>query len=277
MEQTKAEPPVATTKADPSYALTVEDLCCCYGRQDSTVLDGIGLVIGEGERVGLLGPSGAGKTTLLKCINQLIRPVSGRVLVGDQEIWSADQRSEPVQQRLIGMIFQDYALSERQSALDNVLVGCLGRTATLPSLLGLYPREQREFAWHCLEKVGLADHALHRADELSGGERQRVAIARVLAQKPRIVLADEPVSSLDPPLQRRAMELLVTICQQENMTLLASMHALDLVKAFTQRALGLQKGCLIFDGGTDALTGDLIEAIYVPELRHRIAVTEFLP
>ncbi|MBN1813575.1 MAG: ATP-binding cassette domain-containing protein, partial [Anaerolineae bacterium] len=220
------------------------------------------LSVSEGERVAILGPSGAGKTTLLKCINQLVRPLSGRVMLGGRKIWAPSARPDPEHQRIIGMVFQEYALVERLSALDNVLIGCLGRVSRFLSVFGIYPRAEKDIAWHCLEKVELGDKALCRVDALSGGERQRVAIARVLAQRPRVVLADEPVSNLDPPLCHHAMELLVEICQQECRTLIVSLHALDLVREFTTRVVGLQSGRLIFDGGVSSVTRDVINTIY---------------
>lgn len=247
---------------DTGYALTVEALSCRYATNHGPVLEDIDLTISEGEKVAILGASGAGKTTLLKCINQLVRPQSGRILVGDTEIWSPSARPEPAHQCVIGMIFQEYALVESLSALDNVLIGCLGRVPRLRSIFGIYPEAEREIAWSCLEQVGLEEKGLRRVDGLSGGERQRVAIARVLAQRPRIVLADEPVSNLDPPLRHHAMELLVRICQQEERTLIASLHALDLVGDFATRIVGLRDSRVIFDGDADAATDDVIEMIY---------------
>jgi phosphonate transport system ATP-binding protein len=252
-----------SNEAFSDYSLVADDLSCQYAKGVRMALQHVTLSISEGERVALLGPSGAGKTTLLKCIDQLIRPVSGRIVIGGREVWSPSVRSEPRQQRMVGMIFQEYALVERLSALDNVLVGCLGRVAGFPSFLGIYPSVERNFAWHCLQMVELGDKASRRVDTLSGGERQRVAIARVLAQRPRIVLADEPVSNLDPPLRRHAMRLLVETCQRESMTLIVSLHTLELVREFASRTIGLRDGRVVFDSDVGSITEDVVNTIYM--------------
>lgn len=243
--------------------LEVRDLSYIYKNNRHASLYGINLQMKEGEHAALLGSSGAGKTTLMKCISLLNKPQSGQVKIDNYQIWpTLTIHNDNTSKSQIAMIFQEYALSEKLSAIDNVLIGCLGRVPRFPSYWGYYPKEEKEFAFHCLHKVNLTNEAYQMVSQLSGGQRQRVAIARALAQRPRLVLADEPVSNLDPPLRWKIMILLKKLCEEEKITLLASLHFLDLVEEFTNRVIGIKKGRIIYCENTEKLTNDDIENIY---------------
>jgi phosphonate transport system ATP-binding protein len=223
-------------------------------------LEGITLKIRQGESTVLLGRSGAGKSTLLRCLNLLQKPTTGSIWVngiGDltERLDLRDYR------RQTGMVFQLHHLISRQSALQNVLMGRLAYHATLRSLFPL-PEGDIAVAMECLERVGLADKALKRADQLSGGERQRVGIARALAQRPQIILADEPVASLDPATAESVMELLCRISREDQLTSIFSLHQIELACRFGERIIGLCNGGIVFDGKAEELSKNPLERIY---------------
>jgi len=208
----------------------------------------------------LLGLSGAGKSTLLRVLNHMVTPTSGCVTaagVGPLESPAALR----AHRRRTAMIFQSHQLIGRHTALQNVLVGRLGFRSTLRSLLPM-PRADRLRALDCLERVGLADKALVRVDRLSGGQQQRVGIARALVQKPRLILADEPVASLDPATSERIMSELRDICREDGIPCVVSLHQLDLATAFADRIVGLAGGRIVFDGPPARLTADHLARIY---------------
>ncbi len=213
----------------------------------------------RGEFTVLLGASGAGKTTLLRSINLLTRPSSGSVSVAGELIERGRALRE--HRRNTAMIFQQHQLIERLSVLRNVLAGRLGYYSALRSL---FPMSQadRALALHCLERVGLLDKALARVDCLSGGQQQRVGIARALVQQPKVILADEPVASLDPASARQVMALLQTICREDGITAVVSLHQLEIARAYAQRIVALAEGRVIFDGSVDGLSEDVVRAIY---------------
>jgi phosphonate transport system ATP-binding protein len=217
----------------------------------------VSLEIREGEITVLLGSSGAGKSTLLRCLNHLQVPTSGRIRIrsgGDLR----NPRTLREHRRSTGMIFQLHQLIERQTALRNVLMGRIGYYPTLRSLFPL-PRREYELALECLARVSLAEKALTRVDQLSGGQRQRVGIARTLAQQPRLVLADEPVASLDPATSEDILELLRKVCREDGLTAVVSLHQVELARRFADRIVGLAHGRVVCDGGI----GDLdLERIY---------------
>jgi phosphonate transport system ATP-binding protein len=223
-------------------------------------LRGVSAEVARGERVVLLGRSGAGKSTLLRCLNLLQRPTSGRVVAGD-----LGDLGDPAvlreHRRRTGMVFQDHHLIGRRTALQNVLTGRLGFHGNLRSLLPL-PAADVRLAMECLDRVGLADRALRRADRLSGGERQRVGIARALVQRPRLLLADEPVASLDPATAEQVLELLVRICREDGLTAVLSLHQVDLARTYGERILGLSRGEVVFDGPPAALAEAPLRRIY---------------
>lgn len=177
--------------------LKLKEVSKTYG-DGIKALDEVGVEIKEGEFVVILGPSGAGKSTLLRCINRLVEPTRGKIFLNGEEITSLGGRRLHKMRQQIGMIFQQFNLVKRLSVLNNVLCGRLGNVSTLRSTFYSFPKEDIQVALECLDKVGLRDYAAKRADTLSGGEQQRVAIARALAQRPRVILADEPMASLDP-------------------------------------------------------------------------------
>jgi phosphonate transport system ATP-binding protein len=227
----------------------------------TTALRSVDLSVERGETVGLLGPSGAGKSTLLRCVNGLVRPTAGCVEVDGVTI----DGNEPTLRRVrlrAAMIFQQFNLVGRLSALENVLTARLSFRPVLPTLLRPFPREDYERAMLSLERVGLAHRAGQRADTLSGGERQRVAIARALAQGPRILLADEPVASLDPRSTRQVLELIRRVSREDGLTVLMSLHQVSLARQFTDRIAGLAGARLVFEGPAEVLDRPTLAAIY---------------
>ncbi len=228
-------------------------------------LEGVDLEVAEGEFLAVLGLSGSGKSTLLRCINRLIDPTEGKVWIFGREITAAQGRELRRMRREIAMIFQQFNLVRRHSVLLNVLTGALGRTGTVPSLLLSFPEEERRRALAFLDRVGLADRADARADALSGGQQQRVAIARALMQRPRLVLADEPVASLDPALRHSVMRHIEALNREEGLTVICSLHDIDLVKAYAGRVVALREGRLVWEGLTDDLDMGVFHEIYGEE------------
>lgn len=214
----------------------------------------------EGEFAVLLGPSGAGKSSLLRTLNGLVTPTRGTVHVrGLGEVRSrSDWRRHRCQ---TGMVFQQHQLIGRLSALDNVLTGRLGHHGSLRSLLPL-PHADQVIALECLDRVGLLDRALHRADTLSGGQQQRVGFARALAQRPQLIIADEPVASLDPVTAKNVLSLLHRICKQDGITAIVSLHQIDLGREFADRLIALSAGRVVFTGAPDELTPAIYRQVY---------------
>ena len=210
----------------------------------------------------LIGRSGAGKSTLLRILNGLVRPSEGAVWVRGVNLAAADHATVRAWRRQVGMVFQQFGLVRRLSGLENILLGRLGYLSPWRTTLHLYPRADREFAMALLARVGLADQAWQRADTLSGGQQQRVAIARALAQRPRLILADEPVSALDPQSAEQVMDLLRAIHLEDNIAVVANLHSLDTVRAYADRVIALQGGHLLFDGPPDVLTDDVTRELY---------------
>lgn len=221
----------------------------------------VDLRVERGEVVTLLGLSGAGKSTLMRCVNGLVQPSRGRVVVDGLPVDGNDRCLRAIRQRA-GMIFQQFNLVGRLTVLENVLTGRLGYRPTLPTLFRRFPPEDYRLATACLERVGLAAKAAQRADTLSGGERQRVAVARVLAQQPKIFLADEPVASLDPRIARAVLDLIRQICLEDGLTVLMSLHQVDLAKQFSDRIVGIAHGTVVFEGPPEALNDGALQTIY---------------
>ncbi|MBI2846559.1 MAG: phosphonate ABC transporter ATP-binding protein [Chloroflexi bacterium] len=222
----------------------------------------INLGISQGERVVLLGSSGAGKSTLLRCTNLSIKPTRGKVFIGGREITSAPIKEVEQIRRQIGVIYQQFNLLEGASAMKNVLLGRLGYTGTMQSILGRFSEEDHAIAIDCLTRVGLEKYAQKRVSDLSGGQKQRVAVARALAQRPKTILADEPVASLDPKLMKEVMDLIHKICVDDQITLVASLHFLELAKTYATRLVGLRAGQIVFDDIPAELTDKDIIDIY---------------
>jgi phosphonate transport system ATP-binding protein len=228
----------------------------------AVVLDAVDLVVRQGEFLVVLGRSGAGKTTLLRAVNRLVEPTAGVVRVAGRAVTGAAGAELREARRRMGMIFQQFNLVRRARVIDNVLAGRLGYVPSLPSLVGAFPRADRELAMRCLTQVGLAAMAERRADKLSGGEQQRVAIARALAQEPSVILADEPTASLDPALTGSIMDILRRINVERGLTLVVSQHQLETALAYATRIVGLRRGRVCFDGAPAEVTPAVAEAIY---------------
>lgn len=226
------------------------------------VLRGIDFDVEPGEVVVLLGSSGAGKSTLLRCLNFLVKPTRGEILLEGQDILCCSGKKLYQVRRKMGMIFQEFNLINRTSVLENVMLGRLGYNSTLRSVLNWFPPSEYEVAWESLEKVGMAGYAYEIVANLSGGERQRVGIARALSQKPRILLADEPVSNLDPKLMVEIMDLLMEICASEGLTLLASLHFVELAKRYAGKLIGIREGTVVFDDHPSLLGKREVDEIY---------------
>ena len=229
---------------------------------DNVALDGVDLDIGAGEFVMVIGQSGAGKTTLLRCLNRLVEPTAGDVQLNGSRVTGAPAEALRSVRRQMGVIFQQFNLVKRASVLENVLAGRLGHVPGLLSLLGRFPERDRDLALACLRQVGLEELAPRRADTLSGGEQQGVAIARALAQEPKVILADEPTASLDPKLTESIMEILQRINVERRLTLVVSQHMLETALTYGTRIVGLRQGRVIFDGPPNAITPDIVEDIY---------------
>jgi len=244
--------------------LSVRGLTKTYAAGDRA-LDDVSFDVPAGQVLGLIGPSGAGKSTLIRCVNRLVEPTSGSIHLGDAELTGLGTGGLRKARRRIGMIFQEYALVERLSVMENVLSGRLGYVPFWRSFLRRYPQQDVDKAFALLERVGLADHANKRADALSGGQRQRVGIARALEQDPELLLVDEPTASLDPKTSRQIMRLLVEVCDERGLPAIINIHDVVLARRFTERLVGLQAGRIVFDGSPDALDESVLTTIYGDE------------
>lgn len=251
--------------------LEIKDLHKAYDKTE--VLRGINLQIEQGEFACIIGLSGAGKSTLLRCVNRLIEPSLGAILVpralsgltadgAKADILKLNTEELRLLRRKVGMVFQQFNIVKRLSVIENVLSGGLGYQPGLRSVLRIFSREERRQALTNLKRVGLLDHAYKRADQLSGGEQQRVAIARTLMQQPAIILADEPVASLDPRLSRVVLDILKRICREDGITALVSLHTLELTREYADRIIGLKQGQIFFDGPAKDLTDAIADAVY---------------
>ncbi len=252
--------------------LEIRDLHKTYG-DNTQVLRGINLRVQQGEFVCILGPSGAGKSTLLRCVNRLIEASSGAVLVprglagssadgATADVLKLNAEELRLLRRKVGMVFQQFNIVKRLSVIENVLSGGLGYQPALRSVLRLFSREEKRLALTNLKRVGLLDHAYKRADQLSGGEQQRVAIARTLMQQPALILADEPVASLDPRLSRVVLDILKRVCREDGITALVSLHTLELTREYADRVIGLKQGQIFFDGMAQDLTDAIVDSVY---------------
>jgi phosphonate transport system ATP-binding protein len=225
--------------------LRVDGLVHRYGSR--TVLDGVSLDVHAGEVVAVIGPSGAGKTTLFRGITRLVRPLAGEISVAGRRLSSSNGADLRATRREIALIFQQFNLVRRLSALDNVLAGHLADLPTWRVLLRRPGRAVRAHALGCLAEVGLAELAAVRADRLSGGQQQRVAIARALAQRSRVILADEPVSNLDPASAAAVLRALRTVAREDGIAVLCNLHQVELLDGFADRVIGLRAGRIVTD------------------------------
>ncbi|MDH3445086.1 MAG: phosphonate ABC transporter ATP-binding protein [Deltaproteobacteria bacterium] len=240
----------------------LDQVCKVFGRQQ-VALDGISFTVDKGERVALIGPSGAGKTTLFRLLNCTLRPTSGRLTINGQEVESLHGRWLRRARRRIGTVYQQHNLVPRLKVIHNVLAGQLGQWSTLRALFSLAkPAVDIDLARRALEQVSIPDKIYERTDELSGGQQQRVAIARVLIQDPDVILADEPVSSVDPTLASTIVRLLVDISRDTRKTLLVSLHSVDLALAYFPRIIGIKNGVAVFDLPPDKISDSMLEDLY---------------
>ena len=246
--------------------LEVKDLKIRYSRSGPEILKSVSLSVGPGDFFAIIGPSGAGKSTLIRCINRLVEPTSGDVFLMGENITKMGRRRLRRARRNMGMIFQEFNLVERMSVMDNVLSGRLGYVGTFKSFLRLYPKREIRRALELLDKVGLSDHVDKRADELSGGQRQRVGIARALIQEPKILLVDEPTSSLDPKIAREVMEMIRKMSRELDVPVLCNIHDVQLALEFSNKVIGLQDGYKKFDGPTQDVDKSTLEEIYAMEI-----------
>ena len=228
-------------------------------------LKGVTLEVPKGQVMALIGPSGSGKSTLIRCINRLVEPTSGRVLLNDEDLTALGSRGLRRARRRMGMIFQEYALVERLTVMENVLSGRLGYVGFLASWTRRFPQSDVDEAFRLLERVGLDDMVDKRADELSGGQRQRVGIARALIQDPELLLVDEPTASLDPKTSRQIMRLICELCEERGLAAIINIHDVALAQMFAQRIVGLQLGEIVYDGSPDGLDSDVLTQIYGEE------------
>ena len=244
--------------------LRLEKLTKQYKTGDQA-LKGVDLEIPKSQVIALIGPSGAGKSTLIRCINRLVEPTSGKVYLNDLELTSLSSRNLRKNRRRMGMIFQEYALVERLTVMENVLSGRLGYVGFWRSFLRKFPQSDINAAFGLLEKVGLDTMVNKRADELSGGQRQRVGIARALIQKPVILLVDEPTASLDPKTSRQIMRLITELCEENQLAAIINIHDVALAQMYAERIVGLREGSIVYDGPPDDLKPDVLTEIYGKE------------
>jgi len=227
-------------------------------------LNNVSIDVAPGEFLVILGPSGAGKSTLLRCINRLVEPSEGQVFHNGAEITGHRGDLRAIR-RQFGMVFQQFNLVKRLSVLVNVLAGRLGYRSVLRSLFYSFPEADKRIAIECLARVNMEHKAFQRADTLSGGEQQRVAIARALAQQPTVILADEPVASLDPKIARQVLGYLRQVAQELGITVLCNLHQVDYAKEFSERVVGMSRGSVVFEGPSSALTDEILHRIYYRE------------
>ena len=244
--------------------LKVEHLTKVY--PDGTVaLDDVSFEVPDRQFLAIIGLSGSGKSTLLRCINRLIEPTEGRILWNDIDVTNATQEELRRIRRRIGMVFQHFNLVHRSRVITNVLAGRLGYTTPALAVINKFPKSAVEKAHQQLARVGLEDKADRRADELSGGQQQRVGVARALMQDPEMILADEPVASLDPVLAHSIMQYLEAINRDLGVTVLCSLHFLDLVHRYADSAIALKEGKLVFEGQPSGIDDDRFKEIYGKE------------
>jgi phosphonate transport system ATP-binding protein len=228
-------------------------------------LKGVNLEVPDGQIMALIGPSGAGKSTLIRCINRLVEPTGGKVFLNDLELSGLGAGALRRARRRMGMIFQEYALVERLSVMENVLSGRLGYVGFWRSYLRKYPQSDVDEAFRLLGRVGLDHMVDKRADELSGGQRQRVGICRALAQDPELLLVDEPTASLDPKTSRQIMRLVCELCKERKLSAIINIHDVMLAQMFAERIVGLKLGEIVYDGPPDGLTSEVLTEIYGEE------------
>jgi phosphonate transport system ATP-binding protein len=242
-------------------ALVIRNLVKEY-RKGQPVLRDISLSVSEPGIVAIIGPSGTGKSTLIRCINRLVDPTSGSIMLGGTDLATLQGEALRAARRRLGMVFQEYNLVERLTVIENVLCGRLGYVPVWRAWTRRFPEEDIARAFALLESVGLADFATRRADQLSGGQRQRVGIARAVMQEPDLILADEPTSSLDPKTSVEIMELLAKVGRERNIPVLVNIHNVALARRYALRMIGMSKGVVVYDGPPAGLQDSHLAEIY---------------
>ena len=241
---------------------------------DVTAVNNISFIVKKGEMIAILGPSGAGKSTLLRCLNRLIYKSNGEVLVNGKDITQCRGKALRKLRSDIGMIFQQFNLVPRLTVFENVLAGRLSHTGnpfwSFASVLRFFNEKNKQNAFDALKRVGIEHLAPKRADSLSGGQQQRVAIARTLAQEPEIILADEPVASLDPASSQLVLGILKQICESKNIPVIVNLHQVDLAQQYATRIIGIKQGNLVFDGNVTDFTMDIAKTIYGTQIESAI-------
>lgn len=245
---------------DQDVIIQIDNVTKSFGRIKA--LRGVSTAVKRGEVLVIIGPSGSGKSTLLRCINRLVEPTAGQILWNGEDITAASPDEMRRIRRKIGMVFQHFNLVHRSKVITNVLAGRLGYINPAWSLLNRFPEQDMKSAMRQLARVGIADKANMRADELSGGQQQRVGIARALMQDPEMILADEPVASLDPVLAHSIMKHLEDINKKDGVTVLCSLHFLDLVHRYADRVIALNEGRLVFEGLPGEIDDEKFKDIY---------------
>ena len=241
--------------------MSIENLNKEYSKGKSVLKD-VNFEIKQGELLSIIGPSGAGKSTLLRSINRMIEPTSGKITFDKQNITNVKGRDLRNMRTNIGMIFQHYNLVDRLSVFENVMHGTLGYKNSLQGIFSLYTESEKEEAIDIITELGIEDHIYKRCDELSGGQKQRVGIARALVQKPKIILCDEPIASLDPSSSRVIMEHLRKICSEKRITVIVNLHQVDVAKNYSDRIIGLNSGEIVFNGHPTEINKEVIQAVY---------------
>ncbi len=244
--------------------LTLSALTKRYDTGD-LALNQVDLEIPDAQVLALIGPSGAGKSTLIRCVNRLVEPTSGSATLNDINLTKLSSRGLRKSRRKMGMIFQEYALVERLTVMENVLSGRLGYVGFWRSYFRKFPKDDIKEAFRLLDRVGLLEMADKRADELSGGQRQRVGICRALIQDPDLLLVDEPTASLDPKTSRQIMRLINELCSERGLTAIINIHDVLLAQMFAQRIVGLANGEVVYDGKPEGLTPEVLTQIYGEE------------
>ena len=228
-------------------------------------LRSVNLELKKGEITAVIGPSGAGKSTLIRCINRLVEATEGEIILQDQDINKLNKKELKNKRRKMGMIFQEYALVERLTVMENVLSGRLGYLSFWKAWLRRFPQKDVNQAYQLLERLGLKDHVYKRSDHLSGGQRQRVGIARALIQNPDLLLVDEPTASLDPKTARQIMRLITEMAKERELAALINIHDVLLAREYVGRIIGMRKGKIVFDGSPSDLNKETLTTIYGEE------------
>lgn len=251
--------------------LQVEGLGKSYDSEKKVLRD-INFEVEAGEFISIIGPSGAGKSTLLRCINRMVDINEGHVTFDDLDIGSLKKKELRNMRTNIGMIFQHYNLVPRLTVIENVLHGRFGYKTVMQGVLGRFTEEEKQDAFYLLEKLGIEEHAYKRCDQLSGGQQQRVGICRALIQKPKLVLCDEPIASLDPNASKVIMDHLKSITSEMNITCLVNLHQVEVAQDYSDRIIGLKEGKIVFDGPKLKLSEERINHIYGIATRELITV-----